>query len=294
MNNNIPGFFIIKNKVLAVACSGLTITGLVTTLLYILNDKIKNEPFIDNKSRNNNILLNFNALLLASLLSLILISFFYYLDCRLDNTHLNFFGKKIIVKEESEKPYSNMFIIRKMNAHSSVFHFFAGLYILLDLSVYTKAYYASILYGILLVLQGLASYLWWSSSREYAWKLDHLMMDSHINALIGVFLSIIFPFMEIFLVLGGLLWIKYKYLTQNGSNLINRCCSLLIMTIVLTIKFNSCGNINLFILACLLTLGGLVPKIADTAYNFYYGTALFHFMESFGFLTFYYWAQTII
>jgi len=284
--------FVGDNEVIQVSCFSLLVTILYTLLINKFNKKIniiKLYYFFDLK--------NF---IITLILSIFIVGIFYILDKNLDKSNWDFLGysesKDDIPASESssESKHDNDFIKRKFNAHSSVSHCTVGIYILLNINRMSKIYYSSILFGILLIILGLVSYSRWSSSKKLAKKIDHLFMEAHINGLIVIFLSILFPKLEKIFVLSCIGLIIYRYFTYDTTyHLTIRSYFLLLLIFITTYQFKSSGNINILIYACILTLGGLIPKIADTTKNFKYGTALFHFMESFGFIMFYFWAKTI-
>ena len=75
---------------------------------------------------------------------------------------------------EHERERVSSFVRFPMNAHSSHAHCAAGAYILVR-GLDARAPHASALLGASTVAMGLASFVWWSSKRLAAQKLDRLM-----------------------------------------------------------------------------------------------------------------------
>tara|TARA_Y100000590_G_C15740135_1_gene1019985 strand:+ start:4508 stop:5386 length:879 start_codon:yes stop_codon:yes gene_type:complete len=281
----IPGFFgLTNNKILAVGSFSLTIIIMINTLLYSLNY---------NDNYNEYTLFKLEPFLITSQISTLIIFLFYYLDNNLDRLYWNNvdtinFGSV----RESEPPYPKMFILRKMNSHSSIFQFFVGLYALLESNKDEKLYYSSTLFGISHIFMGLISYIWWASNLCCIHKLDLLLMELTVNSLTVLVLSTTFPSLELIFIILCILYFKHRTTTLVREEIWELVTVLLISTLIPTLMYGNCGDQYIFMLGSFFTLGGLVPKIADIKNNFIYGTALFHFMEAFGFLMIYNWTKT--
>jgi hypothetical protein len=276
-------YYGIQNKVIALGTLSLTMITIINTLLYLLND--------ETNIYNNYTLFRLEPFLITSQISTLVVFVFYYLDNNLDSTYWNQYGDKYGNVNESETTH-NMFILRKMNSHSSIFQFFVGLYTLSELNENTRLYYASTLFGISHLFMGIISYIWWASNLVCVHKLDHLFMELIVNSVTVLILSIAFPSLELLFIVLNLIYINIRSTEIKRAELVKLSTLLIISTFVPTLVYGSCGDLYTFSLGTIFTLGGLVPKIADYSNNFIYGTALFHFMEAFGFLMFYKWVQT--
>ena len=282
-NQNILEYYGIRNKVIAVGAFALTIITMINTLLYVLND--------ETNIYNNYTLFRLEPFLITSQISTLVVFLFYYLDNNLDSTYWNKYGNKYGAVNESETTH-NMFILRKMNSHSSIFQFFVGLYALSELNDSTRLYYASTLFGISQLFMGIISYIWWASNLYCIHKLDNLFMELIVNSVTVLVLSIAFPSLELLFMLLNLMYLNIRTTQIKSAELVKLSIILIISTLVPTFVYGSCGDLYTFAIGSIFTLGGLIPKIADTTNKFVYGTALFHFMEAFGFLMFYKWVQT--
>ena len=119
----------------------------------------------------------------------------------------------------------------------------------------SRIYYASIFFSILLIILGLVSYMWWSSSKKFARKIDHIFMEAHINGLIVIFLSLLFPKLEKIFILFCIGLIIYRYNNyDNKYHLLTRSYILLFLCFITSYYFKSSGNLYIFIYACILTL----------------------------------------
>jgi len=233
---------------------------------------------------------NFNFILLddvfkATILSLFVNSLFYYLDITYDKSIWNFLGKKLNNNE------SNMVILHKYNAHSSISQFFVGIYTLLRLN--NTIYYSNLFFSISLILLGLSSYLHWSTQTIIMYRLDHIFMDMHINSLTILFLSSIYKILEIKLIVISLFWTIYRF-SKNQRALLFKPSLLAISSSLFCIYIkNNSGNLYAYSAGLVSIFSGLLFKILDSFYEFRYGTAVFHFLEAFGFLILYYWIKTV-
>ena len=234
---------------------------------------------------NNYTFIHFDIIIKSIMISLFVNSLFYYLDITYDKSIWNRLGKKLNNNE------SNMVILYKYNAHSSISQFFVGIYTLFQLN--PTLYYSNLFFSISLIILGITSYLHWSTQTIIMYRFDHIFMDIHINALTILFLSSIYKILEIKLIIIALFWNVYRF-TKNQRALLFEQSLLAIFSSLFCIYIqNNSGNIYAYISGLILIFSGIIFKILDSCYGFSYGTAIFHFLEAFGFLILYYWIKTI-
>lgn len=279
---NIPGLYgLVENEILAVSLFSTSIICFINALIYLISA---------NDYHTNNSLFKMEPFLMASQLSTLLVFLFYYMDNNYDSKIWN--GNKRLLVTESEEPKYDAFIIRKMNAHSSVFQFFIGAYSLFEINDGSNLTYASTLFGLCQMYMGIVSYIWWSSNLYLAHLIDNFLMDSIVNATTVLVLSVAFPEIELLFLILNLAYTYYKSLDYQGAQLVKYSIILLCSSLLPVIRHGTCGDKYLFFTGTLFTLGGLVPKIADYTHGFTYGTSFFHFMEAIGFLMFYKWVHS--
>ena len=281
----VPGFYsLTNNKVCAVCLFSTSIIILFNTILYFLRDenKINNVYEFEQEIYFNSLLISIKVLFL-----------FYIFDIFLDNSFWNNKGKKDIIVYESETPNYNNFIVRPMNSHSSIFLFHVGLYSWLQFNDNTNYYYACCFFSISQMLMGIISYLWWSSNLNNIHIIDNLCMELIVNSISTLVWTTIFPLYELYFIFLSILYFILHGYNFNTAYLVELCLIFLSGTII-TSYYHGSGENCLFFLGTLLTIGGLVPKIADRYNRFQYGTSIFHYMEAYGFLIFYKWIQTIL
>jgi hypothetical protein len=221
----------------------------------------------------------------STIISLFINSLFYYLDITYDKSIWDILGKKLNNND------SNMVILYKYNAHSSISQFFVGIYTLLQLN--NTLYYSNLFFSISLIFLGITSYLHWSTQTIIMYRLDHIFMDMHINSLTILFISSIYKVLEIKLIVIALFWTIYRF-TKNQRALLYETSLLSIFSSLFCIYIqNNSGNIYAYIVGLFSIFSGLIFKILDSCYGFSYGTAIFHFLEALGFLILYYWIKTV-
>ena len=236
-------------------------------------------------SYNNYNFIHFDIIIKSTIISFLINSLFYYLDITYDKSIWSSLGKKLNNNE------SNMVILHKYNAHSSISQFFVGIYTLLQLD--NTLYYSSLFFSISLLSLGIASYLHWSTQTIIMYRLDHIFMDMHINSLTILFISSIYEILEIKLIIVTILWTIYRF-TKNKRALLFEPSLLAIFSSLFCIYIqNNSGNVNAYIGGLFIIFSGLIFKILDSCYGFSYGTAIFHFLEASGFLILYYWIKTV-
>jgi len=139
---------------------------------------------------------------------------------------------------------------------------------------------------------GIVSYLWWASGLNNIHIIDNLCMELIVNSISVLVWSTIFPSFELYFIYLSIFYFLLHLFTFKKPYLFELCLIFLLSSVV-TVYYNGSGDQYTFLIGSILSLGGLVPKIADRVIRFQLGTTIFHFMEAFGFLMFYKWIQTI-
>ena len=145
------------------------------------------------------------------------------------------------------------------------------------------------------VLQlGLISYVWWGSRRDLAGRLDHLFMETHTLALSVLFLSLIMPEAEVYVVAAATAFCLHRAATFDGrAALLNTSVAAYLTGLAVIYYCGGPGKLHLFNAGFALTLGSFVPKVADASQVFRWGTSIFHYGEAAGFVSFFLWAQAM-
>tara|TARA_Y100000590_G_scaffold222683_1_gene252002 strand:- start:302 stop:1168 length:867 start_codon:yes stop_codon:yes gene_type:complete len=280
----VPGCYgITNNPISAVTLFSSSIIFLFNTILYFLNDENKYIDYtlynVDEYSKSINI-------------SLMLMILFYIFDLFLDNSFWDYKGTRAIYVDESEIPHNNRLIVRPMNSHSSIFLFHVGIYSWLHFNENTQYYYACQLFSISHMFMGIISYLWWASNLNNIHMIDNLCMELIVNSISTLIWSTIFPSYELYFVYLSILYFIVHLFCFEKARLVELTIIFLLGSILSSYYYGN-GEQYYYFIGSLLTLGGLVPKIADRFNRFQLGTTFFHFMEAYGFLMFYGWIQTI-
>ena len=281
----VPGFYgFTNNKILAVTSFSSFIILFSNMLLYFLNG--------DNHSYNSYELYDDELFFDTFRQSIYIITFFYFLDIILTNKFWDKLGEKEEYVDESETPMNNNFILRPMNSHSSIFLTSVGLYSFNHINKNTIYLYASYFFSISQILMGIMSYLWWASNVNNIHIIDNLCMEQIVNSLSILIWTTLFPTYELFFIFLSILYFILHFFYFKKEKLFELCIIFMVGSFSSSYYYGSGNQIDFFV-ATILTLGGLVPKITDRVIRFQLGTTIFHFMESFGFLIFYKWVQTI-
>ena len=281
----IPGCYgTTNNKVLAVTLFSSSIIFLFNTILYFLND--------ENKTNNHYELYDSETYFKSASISNILMILFYIFDLFLDNSFWDNKGIRAISVDESETPNNDRLIVRPINSHSSIFLFHVGIYSWLHINKTTQYYYASQLFSISQMFMGIISYLWWASNLNNIHLIDNLCMELIINSISTLVWTTIFPSYELHFIFFSILYFIVHGYNFKTAHLVELSLNFLVGCVISTYYYGN-GDQYYFLIGTLLTLGGLIPKIADRVYRFQLGTFFFHFMEAYGFIIFYQWIQTI-
>lgn len=280
----LPGYYgITNNKIYAVTLFSSSFIFLFNTILYFFDYENKSNDYklyyVDEYSKSINI-------------SLLLMVLFHTLDLFLNNSFWNNIGIRAKIVDESEKPLNSRFIVRPMNSHSSIYLFHVGIYSLLILNENTKYYHACLLFSVSQIFMGIISYLWWASNLNNIHLIDNLCMEFIVNSISTLVWTTIFPTYELYFVYLSILYFILHLFCFKNARLVELSI-IFFMGSILSSYYNGNGEQYYFFIGTLLTLGGLVPKIADRENRFEFGTSFFHFMEAYGFLMFYRWIQTI-
>jgi len=144
------------------------------------------------------------------------------------------------------------------------------------------------------VALGLASYAWWGSKRQLAWRADNVMMEVTVWAIPVLMLSLWMPEYEPWLVFGACAYgiIRAKLL-KTGADLLSPSIILLLIAPATIYHHQHTGETLPFVVALNFSLCGLAVKRADDVAGWKYGTAVFHYVEAVGFTAFFLWAQTL-
>jgi len=234
---------------------------------------------------NNYDFIHYDIIIKSIMVSLFVNSLFYYLDITYDKSIWNRLGKKLNNNE------SNMVILYKYNAHSSISQFFVGIYTLLQLN--NTLYYSNLFFSISLILLGITSYLHWSTQTIIMYRLDHIFMDMHINSLTILFISSIYKILEINLIIIALFWTVYRFIKNQRALLFETSLLAIFSSLFCIYIQNNSGDVYSYMIGLISIFIGLIFKIIDSSYGFVYGTAVFHFLEAMGFLILYYWIKTV-
>ena len=237
------------------------------------------------KHYNDYNFINYNIIIISTLISLCVNSLFYYLDNIYDKQIWNFLGSKLNTND------SNMVILHKYNAHSSISQFFVGIYTLLQLN--NTLHYANMFFSMSLLIMGIISYLHWSSQTLIMYRLDHVFMDMHINSLTILFISSVYKILEIKLIIAAILWTLYRFMKNQRALLFETSLLAIFSSLFCIYMRNNSGNLNAYIGGLFIIFSGLIFKILDSCYGFSYGTSIFHLFEALGFLILYYWIKTV-
>ena len=280
----VPGCYgITNNKILAVTIFSSSIIFLLNTILYFLDNENK---YIDYN------LYDHEKFLESMNISLFLMILFYIFDLFLDNSFWDYVGTRAISVDESEIPRNYRLIVRPMNSHSSIYLFHVGLYSWLLFNETNNYFYACQLFSVSLMFMGLISYLWWASNLNNIHMIDNLCMELIVNSISTLVWTTIFPSFELYFIYSSILYFILHLFCFEKARLVELSIIFLIGCILST-YFYGHGKLLYFFTGISLTLGGLVPKIADRVCRFQLGTTFFHYMEAYGFLIFYGWIQTI-
>ena len=103
---------------------------------------------------------------------------FYLADAFLDANAWGWLGPtQTIAGSTSEAEHTGAFVLHPMNTYSSHALMAAGSYILARACSDARGPVASGVYGAVLILMGIASFVWWASRRHAAQRLDSWLME---------------------------------------------------------------------------------------------------------------------
>ena len=118
-------------------------------------------------------------------------------------------------------------------------------------------------------------------------------METHTLALSVLFLSMVVPPAEAYLVAAATAFCLYRAVMFDGkAALLNTSVAAYCTGVAAIHCCGGPGKLHLFSLGFALTLGSFVPKVADASQVFRWGTSIFHYGEAAGFVAFFLWAQT--
>lgn len=201
----------------------------------------------------------------------------------------------IMTNEESN---ARSFVSRPLNTCSSNAQVTAGVFILFHASD-SRTPLASNLLGVVLVALGLASFVWWSSSRRLAMVVDNWLMEVHLFSLALAMLTASLPERERVLMVSWLAVVVLRW-TRLSSNTSSGKANLWVPSLVLIISIFSSvaslggrGDVLLFLGGLGTLLYGPVLKFVDTSGQGVWGTAAFHYAAAIGVVLLWAWTQTL-
>ena len=197
---------------------------------------------------------------------------------------------KPLVEHERERI---AFVRFPMNAHSSHAHCAAGAYILAR-GLDARAPLASALLGALTVAMGLASFVWWSSKRRAAQRLDNFLMEVYTAAMGLVGLALVDPRFEPHRVSAAVALIVLRGLAFPGHARLG--ASLAASTfgcVYAVLQLRGAGSPWWHLAGIVLSSQSLVLKMVDTNGFGAWGTAGFHYVAAAAGPVLWIWLQTL-
>lgn len=182
-------------------------------------------------------------------------------------------------KSSSEAERPGEFLLRPWNAHSSAFLVAAGF------RVNARRELSSRLLGWALICTGTASYAWWGSRTQAAWKLDNRAMEWMVSALAARLASSAAPRLEVPCVAATVAAWAARWPSDAPAALEPL---ILAMAVAGFLRMRRPNRLCGAGLAC--AVAGLGCKIADVRYDVACGTALFHVFEAAAFALLADWA----
>lgn len=276
-------------------------------LINLIKNKYNNN---NNNNDNNNNLINlynfinkeyYNIIYNSFIINIFLIStLIYILDNYIFKNHgqiWNYISSNYYCKNKissSEFRYENNLVKYKINTYSSTFFLFIGNYLFIR-SNYVSNKLSTINAGYFMIIIGILSILWWSSTLTIIRKLDHIFMETHSVYLSLSFITLINNnYVKIINIL-IILFILLRFYTLNQNAKIgNVLLFKKIMIFSLCLYFKNVGNVLLLSISNLFILLSFIMKVTDNVFNFKWGTGLFHIFAPLGLLLSYEWSQTLV
>ena len=194
---------------------------------------------------------------------------------------------------EQERERASSFVRYPMNAHSSHAHCAAGAYILAR-GLDARAPLASALLGASTVAMGLASFVWWSSKRLAAQRLDNFLMEVYTAAMGLVGLALVDPRFERHRVSAAVALIVLRGLAFPGHARLG--ASLAASTfgcVYAVLQLRGAGSPWWHLAGIVLSSQSLVLKMVDTNGFGAWGTAGFHYVAAAAGPVLWIWLQTL-
>lgn len=226
----------------------------------------------------------------------------WLLDFRYTASHWDFLGPcRHCLADTTDPARSGHFVRYIRNAQSSNALVAAGLYELAMVSSstkHTRAWLASILVGGSLLALGLASYVWWSSEREYACRGDNFLMEAHFLLIAVLFISVAIPVIETSLCGLAVAMIALRWMQVRRAPTLIPAALVEVVLLVYIAAFGASvtlgmGDIWWAVVAASSLLLGVIFKVADVNGLLICGTAVFHFFSALGMIALFMWAQTM-
>jgi len=193
----------------------------------------------------------------------------------------------------TEADHEGAFLRRTWNAQSSNAQFTAGCFVLYHALSSARGSNAAIFLGVSLMILGLASYAWWGSRRQLAWRIDHLFMEVATAGLSISFIAVAVPSLEHACVALGLATCVLRGIAGRKAALLVTGVLAYVTAVFASVASGGHGSFGVFALGLALKLYGFIPKVADVNGDFAHGTAVFHWLEAAGDAVLFSWGQTL-
>ena len=194
---------------------------------------------------------------------------------------------------EQERERVDSFVRFRMNAHSSHAHCAAGAYILVR-GLDARAPLASALLGASTVAMGLASFVWWSSKRLAAQRLDNFLMEVYTAAMGLVGLALVDPRFERHRVSAAVALIVLRGFAFPGHARLGASLGASTFGCVYAVlQLRGAGSPWWHLAGIVLSSQSLVLKMVDTNGFGAWGTAGFHYVAAAAGPVLWIWLQTL-
>ena len=220
---------------------------------------------------------------------------FYFADVFLDASAWEWLGptqKKVDSTSEAER--NGAFVLHFMNTYSSNGETAAGCYLLARACTDARAPVATGVYGVMLILMGLASFVWWASRRHAAQRLDSWLMETVCNAAAAYYFGVAAPEHETAVVAAWAVVTTWRAATfSRHGNLLWPCVAGMAGHWFSALRLGGCGLMWRYIGGLVGLVLGLVLKMHDTKRRHAWGTAAFHYAIAVGLLLIWSWIQSL-
>ena len=220
---------------------------------------------------------------------------FYIADAFLDASAWQWLGPTQKHSDStSEAERTGAFVLHPRNAYSSHAQTAAGSYMLSRAYTDARASVASVAYGAVLFLMGIASFVWWASRRHAAQRIDSWLMETVCSAAAVSYFAVGAPEHEMALVAAWAMVTTWRAATfSRRGNLLWPNVAGIGGHWFAALSLGGCGLMGRYIGGLVALTLGLVLKMHDTKQGHAWGTAAFHYASAVGALLIWLWIQSL-